>query len=395
LLLRVRAIAKHEVALFGQDIDPANIELSYLNMFIHGCEDADIRVGDTLNAPKHVDDGQLTTYDYIVSNPKFSLHNWMNGASANDEFGRWNADIGVPPQQYGDFAFLMHCVKCLKSDGKCAIILPNGVLTRGGEEAKLRKWLVEQRLLSGIIAFPANTFFGTSIAGNVLVIDKTRPQDGVFFIDASELGYKDADSKIRLREQDIKRIVDVWRARQDVPHFAHLATFDAEQKENEDVAMYEVERNGFAFREFAVMYLDDIVKMSMHEQLMTRDFIILFMIVALLISILGMIAMSYYFAGERTSSIAIHKIYGGTVRSETIRNVRSFMYITATACLVGLPLGWYMTRSYLSEFTAEIETFVPQLLATAAVIFTTSLLSVLWQTLRAARTNPAEALKKE
>ena len=161
------------------------------------------------------------------------------------------------------------------------------------------------------------------------------------------------------------------------------------------VSGHSVERNGFAFREFAVMYLDDIVKMSMHEQLMIRDFIRLFMIVALLISILGMIAMSYYFADERTCSIAIHKIYGGTVRSETIRNVRSFMYITATACLVGLPLGWYMTRSYLSEFTAEIETFVPQLLATAAVIFTTSLLSVLWQTLRAARTNPAEALKKE
>lgn len=246
LLLRVRAIAKHNVSLDGQDIDPANIELSYLNMFIHGCETADIRVGDTLNAPKHVENGQLRTYDYVVSNPKFSLHNWMNGAKESDEYGRWNPEIGVPPQQYGDFAFLLHCVKSLKYDGVCAIILPNGVLTRGGDEARLRKWLVEQRLLSGIIAFPANAFFGTSIAGNVLVIDKKRSHDGVLFIDASELGYKDADSKIRLREQDIKRVTDVWRARKDVPHFAHLATYDLEQKENESVPMYEIERNGFA-----------------------------------------------------------------------------------------------------------------------------------------------------
>lgn len=246
LLLRVRAAAKHTVSLFGQDIDPANIELSYLNMIIHGCETADIRVGDTLNSPQHVDNGQLRTYDYVVSNPKFSLHNWMNGAKVEDTYGRWNSEIGVPPQQYGDFAFLLHCVKSLKFDGKCAIILPNGVLTRGGDEEKLRKWLVEQHLLSGIIAFPQNAFFGTSIAGNVLIIDKKRVQDGVFFIDGSELGYKDADSKIRLREQDIKRVTDVWRARTDEEYFAHLATYEKVLHEGEEDPTYEIEHNNFA-----------------------------------------------------------------------------------------------------------------------------------------------------
>lgn len=246
LLLRVRAAAKHTVSMFGQDIDPANIELSYLNMIIHGCETSDIQQGDTLNNPKHLDGNSLRTFDYIVSNPKFSLHNWMNGALENDIYGRWNNEIGVPPQQYGDFAFLLHCVKSLKHNGKCAIILPNGVLTRGGEEAKLRKWLVEQKLLSGIIAFPQNAFFGTTIAGNVLVIDKNHKQDGVFFIDASDLGYKDADSKIRLREQDIKRIIDVWKERKDVPHFAHLSSYEKKKLDNESVAMYEIERNNFA-----------------------------------------------------------------------------------------------------------------------------------------------------
>lgn len=245
LLLRVRAAAKHNVSLDGQDIDPANIELSYMNMVIHGCETPDIRQGDTLNSPKHTINERLQTYDYVVSNPKFSLHNWMLTAKETDKYGRWSPDMGVPPQQYGDFAFLLHCVKSMKPNGKCAIILPNGVLTRGGDEEKLRKWLMEQRLLSGIIAFPANAFYGTSIAGNVLVLDNHRVADGVFFIDASELGYKDADSKIRLREQDIKRVIDVWRARKDVPHFAHLSTFESTQQEGEETPMYEIQRNGY------------------------------------------------------------------------------------------------------------------------------------------------------
>lgn len=245
LLLRVRAAAKHNVSLDGQDIDPANIELSYMNMVIHGCETPDIRQGDTLNNPKHTINEKLQTYDYVVSNPKFSLHNWMLTAKETDKYGRWNPDMGVPPQQYGDFAFLLHCVKSMRPNGKCAIILPNGVLTRGGDEERLRKWLMEQRLLSGIIAFPANAFYGTSIAGNVLVLDNHRVADGVFFIDASELGYKDADSKIRLREQDIKRVIDVWRARKDVPHFAHLSTFEATQQEGEETPMYEIQRNGY------------------------------------------------------------------------------------------------------------------------------------------------------
>ena len=243
LLLRVRAAAKPRVSIDGQDIDRANIELSYLNAVIHGCETARIEWGDTLNNPRHTNgENSLLQFDYVVSNPKFSLHNWMGTAQENDKFGRWNQEIGVPPQQFGDFAFLLHCVRSLKSDGVCAIILPNGVLTRGGDEQRLRKWLVDdQHILAGVIAFPANAFFGTSIAGNVLIIDKKRQHKGVFFIDASSLGYKDADSKIRLREQDIKRIIDVWRAQEDVPHFSRLVTY-----ETDETGKYEIERNDFS-----------------------------------------------------------------------------------------------------------------------------------------------------
>lgn len=241
LLLRTRAAANSgmQVSLQGQELDHSNVEMCNLNMIIHGYEEADIRQGDTLNNPQHYHDGnRLDQFDYIVSNPPFSLHNWMSTAKEDDEYGRWNHEIGVPPQQYGDFAFLMHVVKSLKHDGRAAIILPNGVLTRGNDEERLRTWLVDQQLISGIVALPPNTFYGTGIAGNIIVIDKNRSRDGIFFIDASKGFYKDDDSKNRLREQDIKRITDAWSKREDVPHFAKLVPYDKIQNYNLNIPRY-------------------------------------------------------------------------------------------------------------------------------------------------------------
>ena len=234
LLLRTKAAARPGtlVSLQGQEIDPGNVEMCNLNMIIHGDETADIRWGDTLNNPLHERNHVLSTFDYIVSNPPFSLHKWMSTAKEDDEYGRWNHTTGVPPQQYGDFAFLMHVVTSLKSAtqygpaGHAAVILPNGVLTRGGDEEKLRRFLVDQHLISGIVALPPNTFYGTGIAGNIIVIDKNKSRDGILFIDGSRGFYKDEDSKNRLREQDLRRIADAWESRTDIPNFSHLASYD-------------------------------------------------------------------------------------------------------------------------------------------------------------------------
>lgn len=239
LLLKVKAAAKPGtmLSLQGQEIDPSNVEMCNLNMIVHGDPTADIRWGDTLNNPLHERNKKLTQFDYIVSNPPFSLHRWMTTAKEDDEYGRWNHTTGVPPQQYGDFAFLMHVVATLKGldangiAGKAAIILPNGVLTRGNDEALLRQFLVDQRLISGIVALPPNTFYGTGIAGNIIIVDKNKSHDGIFFIDASRGFYKDEDSKNRLREQDLRKIADVWAARCDVPHFAKLASYDDIERE--------------------------------------------------------------------------------------------------------------------------------------------------------------------
>ena len=133
----------------------------------------------------------------------------------------------------------------------------------------------------------------------------------------------------------------------------------------------------------------------MFEQNRMMKTVRLFTIISILISILGTLGMSSYYANENTKSIAIHKIHGGTVRSETIRNIRSYMFLTAIACLLGVPLGLHVMKSYLADYSfMDISYALPTAIA-VTLTACTSLVSVLWQTLRAARTNPAKALKKE
>ena len=142
-------------------------------------------------------------------------------------------------------------------------------------------------------------------------------------------------------------------------------------------------------------YPEEFRNVAMFEQNRMMKTVRLFTIISILISILGTLGMSSYYANENTKSIAIHKIHGGTVRSETIRNIRSYMFLTAIACLLGVPLGLHVMKSYLADYSfMDISYALPTAIA-VTLTACTSLVSVLWQTLRAARTNPAEALKKE
>ena len=143
------------------------------------------------------------------------------------------------------------------------------------------------------------------------------------------------------------------------------------------------------------LYLDEFREICMFQQRRVMSIVWLFTMIAVLISILGMFGMSSYYANENTRSIAIHKIYGGTVKSETLRNVRTYMLLTAIAVILGSILGTYIIRTYLNEYTfMNLNYILPVAIAISAT-FVIAFASVLWQTLRAARTNPAEALKKE
>ncbi|MSQ99005.1 MAG: type I restriction endonuclease subunit M, partial [Xanthomonadales bacterium] len=149
---------------------------------------------------------------------------WSNGLNpAHDEFGRF--EYGIPPAKNGDYAFLLHLIKSLKSTGKGAIILPHGVLFRGNREADIRRNLIQRGLIKGIIGLPPNLFYGTGIPACILVIDKEHAQarSGIFMIDASKGFIKDGN-KNRLRAQDIHQIVDVFNRQLDLPGYARMVS---------------------------------------------------------------------------------------------------------------------------------------------------------------------------
>ena len=230
LLLRAKAEAKHNVSIDGQEKDLATIGMARMLMIIHGVDDAELRHGDTLNDPLHKEnDTTLQTFDYVVANPPFSMKGWRKSAKEQDIFGRWGFGEGfapVPPPGCGDYAFLLHIVKSLKTQGHAACILPHGVLFRGGAEAEIRKFLVKKRWISGIIGLPSNLFYGTGIPACIIIIDKEHAagSKGIFMIDAKE-GFQKDGAKNRLREQDIKLIVDTWEAHEPVPHYAKFVPF--------------------------------------------------------------------------------------------------------------------------------------------------------------------------
>lgn len=235
LLLRAKAEARHNVSIDGQEKDLATIGMARMSMIIHGVDDAELRHGDTLNDPLHKEnDTTLQTFDYVVANPPFSMKGWRKSAKEQDTFGRWGFGVGfapVPPPGCGDYAFLLHIVKSLKTQGHAACILPHGVLFRGGAETKIRKFLVKKRWISGIIGLPSNLFYGTGIPACIIIIDKEHAagSKGIFMIDAKE-GYQKDGAKNRLREQDIKLIVDTWEAHETVPHYAAFVPFSDIEK---------------------------------------------------------------------------------------------------------------------------------------------------------------------
>lgn len=222
LLLKAADETEHGITIYGQEMDVATRGLAKMNMILHNNATAEIERENTLANPLFINkDGTLKTFDFAVSNPPFSTKAWSTGFDpCHDEFGRFDG-IGVPPAKNGDYAFLLHLIKSLKSTGKGAIILPHGVLFRGNAEGEIRKNLIKRGYIKGIIGLPANLFFGTGIPACIIVIDKEDAQirNGIFMIDASK-GYIKDGNKNRLREQDIHKIVDAFNNQIENPKFS-------------------------------------------------------------------------------------------------------------------------------------------------------------------------------
>ena len=227
LLLRAINETPNSATPFGQEKDNATASLAILNMLLHGMQMATIEQGDTLNHPAFVTGGHLDTFDVCVANPPFSLKSWLGEAGVNDKYHRWNENL-CPPAKCGDYAFLLHLIASMKEGtGRGACILPHGVLFRGNAEYDIRRWIIGHGYIEGIVGLPANVFFGTGIPASIILLNKKGAADrkGIFFIDAKD-GFMKDGAKNRLREQDVKRIVDTWNARRDVPHYARFVPME-------------------------------------------------------------------------------------------------------------------------------------------------------------------------
>jgi type I restriction enzyme M protein len=228
LLLKIGDEARHghkdvKVTLYGQEKDNATADLARMNMILHDYAIAEIKQGNTLAGPLFLDGDALKTFDYVVANPPFSDKRWSTGLDAEHDPWQRFQHYGIPPRKQGDYAYLLHILRSLKSTGKGACILPHGVLFRGGAEGAIRRNLVQRGYLKGIIGLPPNLFYGTSIPACIVVLDKegANARRGIFMIDASKGFIKDGN-KNRLREQDIHKIVDIFARQVELPRYSRL-----------------------------------------------------------------------------------------------------------------------------------------------------------------------------
>ena len=238
LLLKAFDEARHlthiSLSLYGQEMDNSTHALARMNMILHDAPEAEIWKDNTLSAPHWKGkNGSLLTHDFVVANPPFSTKAWSNGIDPlNDQYRRF--EYGIPPDKNGDYAFLLHVLASLKPTGKGAIILPHGVLFRGGAEADIRTTILKQGYIKGIIGLPANLFYGTGIPACIIILDKEGSvgRKGVFLIDASKGFIKDGP-KNRLRAQDIHKIVTTFNEALEIDRYSRM------------VPLKEIEANDF------------------------------------------------------------------------------------------------------------------------------------------------------
>jgi type I restriction enzyme M protein len=230
-----------DAKLYGQEKNLGTWAICKINMIVHNFKDSDIRKGDTLSSPKHLEKSELMTYDRVIANPPFSLKKWWapaeidtkqddNGKEiapkynsvVSDEYGRFK--YGIPPRGYGDLAFVQHMVSVLKNDGRMGVVLPHGILFRGGTEGKIRQGLLNDDLIEAIVGLPEKLFYNTGIPASIIIINKSKAdnlKNKVVFIDASS-EYKDGKNQNTLTQENIKKIVDGYDGLADIDKFMRV-----------------------------------------------------------------------------------------------------------------------------------------------------------------------------
>ena len=217
-------------SLFGQESNGSTWALSRMNMFLHEMDSARIEWCDTITNPRLVEDDHLMKFNVVVANPPFSLDKWGSETADSDQYKRfWR---GIPPKSKGDFAFITHMIEtALSGEGRVGVIVPHGVLFRGGSEGLIRQKLIDENMLDLVVGLPAGLFFGTGIPAAILVFRKDKKKRNVMFIDASR-EFVDAKNRSYLGEEHIAKILKTYNKRKNVDKYAYVADF-AEIEENE------------------------------------------------------------------------------------------------------------------------------------------------------------------
>jgi type I restriction enzyme M protein len=225
LLIRLGdEIQDRDFALYGQENDRSTWAMCRMNMFLHRKDSARIEWGDTLRSPKLIEEAALMKFDIVVAIPPFSLDNWGAEDVVPDKFNRFHR--GIPPRSRSDYAFITHMIETtVEATGKTGVVVPHGVLFRGGAEVKIRQQLIEENLLEAVIGLPANMFYGTSIPSAILIFNRGKQTSDVLFIDASR-EYEGAKNQSRLRGQDTDKIVDAYKKFETIEKYAYRATVE-------------------------------------------------------------------------------------------------------------------------------------------------------------------------
>ena len=232
LLKSAKILGKDHVrnGFFGQEINPTTFNLCRINMFLHDIDydKFDIAYGDTLLDPQHWDD---EPFEVIVSNPPYSIK-WKGDDDPiliNDE--RFSPAGVLAPKSKADLAFIMHSLAWLATNGTAAIVCFPGIMYRGGAEKKIRKYLIDNNYVDCIIQLPDNLFFGTSIATCIMVLKKSKTDNSVLFIDASN-EFEKVTNNNKLTPENIEKIVNEFVSRADVEFFSRSVPY-SEIQEND------------------------------------------------------------------------------------------------------------------------------------------------------------------
>ena len=229
LIQASQEVGSENFALYGQEVNGATWALARMNMFLHAKDAARIEWCDTLNSPTLVEDDHLMRFDIVLANPPFSLDKWGAEEASGDQYKRfWR---GVPPKSKGDFAFITHMIEIAKrQSGRVAVIVPHGVLFRGGAEGRIRQQLVEENLLDAVVGLPTNLFTTTGIPVAILIFDRSREAGGanedrhdVLFIDASK-DFKPVKTQNVMDEAHVAKVLETYNTHAEIERYSHLAS---------------------------------------------------------------------------------------------------------------------------------------------------------------------------